>query len=78
MKTAFGILKLNVVFLKVLYQFKLLTYCQRHARSEKLLNGGRLKATLNSDGEIDNEDTPAKQDAKIAAKSQVWLVIDAF
>ncbi|XP_024029639.1 uncharacterized protein LOC21409737 [Morus notabilis] len=43
---------------------------KRHARSEKLLNGGRLKATLNSDGEIDNEDTPVKQDAKIAAKSQ--------
>ncbi|GMN28256.1 hypothetical protein TIFTF001_001979 [Ficus carica] len=43
---------------------------KRHARSEKLLNEGRLKATLNSDGEIDNEDTPAKQDSEIAAKSQ--------
>lgn len=43
---------------------------KRHARSEKLLNEGRLKATLNGDGEIDNEDTPAKQDSEIAAKSQ--------
>lgn len=39
---------------------------KRHARSEKLLNEGRLKAVLNSDGEIDNEveDSPAKQTAQ--------------
>ncbi|PON50273.1 hypothetical protein TorRG33x02_315070 [Trema orientale] len=43
---------------------------KRHSRSERLLNGGRLKAILNSDGEIDNEDVPAKQDAEIAPPSQ--------
>ncbi|XP_062107454.1 uncharacterized protein LOC133818549 isoform X2 [Humulus lupulus] len=34
---------------------------KRHSRSEKLLTEGRLKSMLNSDGEIDNEDIPAKQ-----------------
>ncbi|XP_020219196.1 uncharacterized protein LOC109802297 [Cajanus cajan] len=29
---------------------------KRHARSEKLLNEGRLKAMLNSDGEIENQE----------------------
>ncbi|KAF3444321.1 hypothetical protein FNV43_RR14011 [Rhamnella rubrinervis] len=43
---------------------------KRHARSEKLLNDGRLKAMLNSDGEIVHEETPAKQHAQVAAKAQ--------
>ncbi|KAH7533912.1 hypothetical protein FEM48_Zijuj04G0181800 [Ziziphus jujuba var. spinosa] len=43
---------------------------KRHSRSEKLLNDGRLKAMLNSDGEMDHDETPAKQHAKIAALAQ--------
>ncbi|KAB1211251.1 hypothetical protein CJ030_MR6G021559 [Morella rubra] len=40
---------------------------KRHARSEKLLNEGRLKAMLNSDGEIENQETPAEMNARILA-----------
>ncbi|KAG2710758.1 hypothetical protein I3843_04G042400 [Carya illinoinensis] len=40
---------------------------KRHARSEKLLNEGRLKAILNSDGEIENQETPAEMNARILA-----------
>jgi len=40
---------------------------KRHARSEKLLNEGRLKAMLNSDGEIENQETAAEMNARILA-----------
>ncbi|XP_041007843.1 uncharacterized protein LOC121252312 isoform X2 [Juglans microcarpa x Juglans regia] len=40
---------------------------KRHARSEKLLNEGRLKDMLNSDGEIENQETPAEMNARILA-----------
>ncbi|KAF4349852.1 hypothetical protein G4B88_030380 [Cannabis sativa] len=43
---------------------------KRHSRSEKLLNEGRLKSMLNSDGEIDNEDLPAKQHEEAEPPSQ--------
>ncbi|XP_004307058.1 PREDICTED: uncharacterized protein LOC101312574 isoform 2 [Fragaria vesca subsp. vesca] len=49
---------------------KFLTSC-RHARSEKLLNEGRLKAVLNSDGKLDEEDTPALY-ARILASPQAF------
>lgn len=42
---------------------------KRHARSEKLLDEGRLKTILNADGKIDEEETPALY-AKILANSQ--------
>lgn len=42
---------------------------KRHARSEKLLNEGRLKTVLNSDGKLDEEETPALY-ARILASSQ--------
>ncbi|KAL6178679.1 hypothetical protein ACLB2K_050197 [Fragaria x ananassa] len=42
---------------------------KRHARSEKLLNEGRLKTVLNSDGKLDEEDTPALY-ARILASPQ--------
>nr|XP_011469317.1 PREDICTED: uncharacterized protein LOC101312574 [Fragaria vesca subsp. vesca] len=44
---------------------------KRHARSEKLLNEGRLKAVLNSDGKLDEEDTPALY-ARILASPQAF------
>ncbi|KAI4388938.1 hypothetical protein MLD38_001224 [Melastoma candidum] len=42
---------------------------KRHARSEKLLNEGRLKAVLNSDGEIENQETAAEAHARIMASA---------
>lgn len=49
---------------------------QRHSRSEKLLNGGRLKRYLNSDGEEevisdDDYETHAERHARIIALAQV-------
>lgn len=49
---------------------------QKHARSEKLLKEGRLKAMINSDGELDDEVVPAKQKAAISASKQVGLFYD--
>lgn len=46
-------------------------FLQRHSRSEKLLSEGRLKSTLDSNGEINNEDTLTKDDAEIANVSKV-------
>lgn len=40
---------------------------KRHSRSEKLQNEGRLKTMLNSDGEIENQETPAEMNARILA-----------
>ncbi|KAI5339407.1 hypothetical protein L3X38_018679 [Prunus dulcis] len=42
---------------------------KRHARSEKLLDEGRLKTMLNTDGKIEEEETPALY-ARILANSQ--------
>ncbi|GAB4832342.1 hypothetical protein Ancab_006358 [Ancistrocladus abbreviatus] len=47
---------------------------KRHARSEKLLNDGRLKRVLNSDGEevvLEEGETRAERHARILALSQV-------
>ncbi|XP_050226478.1 uncharacterized protein LOC126676340 [Mercurialis annua] len=43
---------------------------KRHSRSEKLLKENRLKAMLNSDGEIENQETPAEMHARIMAIAQ--------
>ncbi|XVF71533.1 hypothetical protein PTKIN_Ptkin12aG0045700 [Pterospermum kingtungense] len=43
---------------------------KRHARSEKLLKEGRLKTILNSDGEIENQDTAAETHAPVDAVAQ--------
>lgn len=43
---------------------------KRHARSEKLLKEGRLKAMLNSDGKIENQETLAEADAPVNAVAQ--------
>lgn len=43
---------------------------KRHARSEKLLNDGRLKVMLNSDGEEEQQETPAEMHARIVALAQ--------
>ncbi|XP_065848536.1 uncharacterized protein [Euphorbia lathyris] len=43
---------------------------KRHTRSEKLLKENRLKAMLNSDGEIENQETPAEMHARIVALAQ--------
>ncbi|CAN0896640.1 hypothetical protein LINGRAHAP2_LOCUS18614 [Linum grandiflorum] len=40
---------------------------KRHARSEKLLKENRLKVAMNSDGEIENQETPAEMNARILA-----------
>lgn len=40
---------------------------KRHSRSEKLLDEGRLKTMLNSDGEIENQETAAEMNARILA-----------
>ncbi|KAI4320310.1 hypothetical protein MLD38_033806 [Melastoma candidum] len=45
------------------------TSVDRHARSEKLLNEGRLKAVLNSDGEIENQETAAEAHTRIMASA---------
>ncbi|XWS47596.1 hypothetical protein CRYUN_Cryun14cG0165700 [Craigia yunnanensis] len=46
---------------------KLVSTQQRHARSEKLLKEGRLKTVLNSDGEIENQETAAETHAPVNA-----------
>ncbi|EOY04064.1 Uncharacterized protein TCM_019327 [Theobroma cacao] len=43
---------------------------KRHARSEKLLKEGRLKTTLNSDGEIENQETATETHAPVDAVAQ--------
>ncbi|XWS36910.1 hypothetical protein CRYUN_Cryun20dG0125700 [Craigia yunnanensis] len=43
---------------------------KRHARSEKLLKEGRLKTVLNSDGEIENQETSAETHAPVNAIAQ--------
>ncbi|KAJ4707033.1 C2H2 type zf-met: zinc-finger protein [Melia azedarach] len=43
---------------------------KRHARSEKLLKEHRLKAILNDDGEIENQETAAELHARIVALAQ--------
>lgn len=43
---------------------------QKHARSEKLLKEGRLKAMLNSDGEIEHQETAAEMHARVVAMAQ--------
>eukprot|EP00257_Ricinus_communis_P020850 XP_015580192.1 uncharacterized protein LOC8265015 isoform X2 [Ricinus communis] len=43
---------------------------KRHVRSEKLLKENRLKAMLNSDGEIENQETPAEMHARVMALAQ--------
>ncbi|KAJ7975783.1 C2H2 type zf-met: zinc-finger protein [Quillaja saponaria] len=40
---------------------------KRHSRSEKLLSEGRLKSMLNSDGEIEDQETAAEMHARILA-----------
>lgn len=40
---------------------------KRHSRSEKLLSEGRLKTMLNSDGEMENQETAAEMNARILA-----------
>jgi len=40
---------------------------KRHTRSEKLLNEGKLTAMLNSDGELENQETAAEMNARILA-----------
>ncbi|XP_057994750.1 uncharacterized protein LOC110659001 isoform X2 [Hevea brasiliensis] len=43
---------------------------KRHARSEKLLKENRLKAMLNSDGEIENQETPTEMHNRIVALAE--------
>ncbi|PPD90245.1 hypothetical protein GOBAR_DD12814 [Gossypium barbadense] len=43
---------------------------KRHARSEKLLKEGRLKTMLNSDGEIENQETAAESHSPVVAIEQ--------
>ncbi|KAF8026855.1 hypothetical protein BT93_F3371 [Corymbia citriodora subsp. variegata] len=43
---------------------------KKHARSEKLLKEGRLKAMLNSDGEIEHQETAAEMHARVVAMAQ--------
>ncbi|GMI77076.1 hypothetical protein HRI_001376900 [Hibiscus trionum] len=43
---------------------------KRHARSKKLLEEGRLKTMLNSDGEIENQETAAETHAPVDAVVQ--------
>ncbi|XP_052877640.1 uncharacterized protein LOC108473674 isoform X2 [Gossypium arboreum] len=43
---------------------------KRHARSEKLLKEGRLKTMLNSDGEIENQETAAEAYSPVVAIEQ--------
>ncbi|XVF20698.1 hypothetical protein REPUB_Repub12eG0024900 [Reevesia pubescens] len=43
---------------------------KRHARSEKLLKEGRLKTMLNSDGEIENQETAAETHSPVDAVAQ--------
>ncbi|KAG8478048.1 hypothetical protein CXB51_027819 [Gossypium anomalum] len=43
---------------------------KRHARSEKLLKEGRLKTMLNSDGEIENQETAAEAHSPVVAIEQ--------
>ncbi|KAJ4847520.1 hypothetical protein Tsubulata_003938 [Turnera subulata] len=43
---------------------------KRHARSEKLLKENRLKAVLNSDGEIENQETAAEMNTRIITLAQ--------
>ncbi|XP_031395578.1 uncharacterized protein LOC116206887 isoform X2 [Punica granatum] len=40
---------------------------KRHIRSEKLLNDGRLKSMLNSDGEVEDQETAAEMHARIVS-----------
>ncbi|XP_028954716.2 uncharacterized protein LOC126609682 isoform X3 [Malus sylvestris] len=54
---------------RIAQRMKFLLTPQRHARSKKLLDEGRLKTILNADGKIDEEETPALY-AKILANSQ--------
>ncbi|KAF2313824.1 hypothetical protein GH714_013667 [Hevea brasiliensis] len=42
----------------------------RHARSAKLLKENRLKAMLNSDGEIENQETPTEMHNRIVALAE--------
>ncbi|TXG70014.1 hypothetical protein EZV62_004949 [Acer yangbiense] len=44
---------------------------KRHARSEKLMKENKLKSILNSDGEIENQETPAELHARILALAEV-------
>ncbi|KAK4793237.1 hypothetical protein SAY86_023672 [Trapa natans] len=44
---------------------------KRHVRSEKLLNDGRLKSMLNSDGEIEDQETASEMHARIMSLAQV-------
>ncbi|KAF5749973.1 hypothetical protein HS088_TW03G00301 [Tripterygium wilfordii] len=43
---------------------------KRHGRSEKLLKEGRLTTMLNSDGEIENQETPMEMNARIIALAE--------
>ncbi|KAI6691516.1 hypothetical protein NL676_028344 [Syzygium grande] len=43
---------------------------KKHSRSEKLLKEGRLKAMLNSDGEIEHQETAAEMHARVVALAQ--------
>ncbi|KAG8662507.1 uncharacterized protein LOC110609858 isoform X2 [Manihot esculenta] len=43
---------------------------KRHTRSEKLLKENRLKAMLNSDGEVENQETPAEMHDRIVALAE--------
>ncbi|KAI9162381.1 hypothetical protein LWI28_026732 [Acer negundo] len=43
---------------------------KRHARSEKLMKENKLKSILNSDGEIENQETPAELHARILALAE--------
>lgn len=40
---------------------------QRHARSEKLLNEGRLKIMLNNNGEIENPENSTESPPRLPA-----------
>lgn len=53
-------------------------FFQRHARSEKLLKENRLKAMLNSDGEIENQETALEMHARIVALAEVCFDLLIF
>ncbi|WCJ25295.1 hypothetical protein M5689_007190 [Euphorbia peplus] len=44
---------------------------KRHIRSEKLLKENRLKSMLNSDGEIENQETALEMNARIVARKEL-------
>lgn len=77
--TAFNLMHFSQsrTFFLPLTSFFFYVIIKRHARSKKLLNEGRLKLVLNSDGEIEeDEETHAERHARTMSLTQVQHILD--